>query len=552
MADVGRHIITDDGDRALIVGYTSTTVVTANILDGSFALVASPEAAGTWDLQDSPAAVLQATVAGPVGIAVNLNLFTTIGKTVTAAGWRSADAGRYVHILGGTVFITSITSDTIAAGRVVTYLEDWTSTVDYAIGNLWTCESPTWTDARGYPATITLGEQRLWAAGAAGEPDAIRATVTGDYYAFAPGGNDDNAIAYFLATNDVNIVRWLRFWKGLIVGAIGGETVLRGTNSGPLTPDAPDMLPQTTVGVAAIPPERLGNTMLFVDDSARAVHAWSYDVVTDSYEPDNLMDFANHLTDTYVFQRSAAQKTAHGHVRNLVWYVRSDGLLCCLTFNKKQQVIGWSRHSTATPGGTSTIMSAAVIRNPVKNRDDLWLSITRSINGTTQRTIEVMDWTRYLDCSIAYTGAATATITGLSHLNGDVVSIRGKDASGVWRLTATLTTPRLEGQGVPSLQGRVKGIGQMVARFYDTPCIQIGGVRYKGGGEGRGLTAGYSAAAVYVVPTGTSALAASGTDGEIELVGGTDYDRAGRVTISQDLPVGGTVLLLAAEVDVGA
>lgn len=572
-ADVGRHMQTADNALAIIVGYTSATVVTADILEGSFQLIGDPHASGEWWLLGSPNAVCQPSAAGPVGAVINLSLWTTTAKSVTVNGWRSADVGKHVHILGGTVKITSLTSAIVVTARVISYLLDYTSAVDYAVGGLWTAESETWTTPRGFPSAITLGEQRVLYSGAAGEPDTIRGTITGDYYNFTPGVDDDFALNYVVASEEVNLVQWLHFWRGLVVGTLGSEFVFQGPTNGPLTPSPPIVLSGSNYGSEAIRPIRIGRSLLFVELGARKVRGFAYEWTADSYQATDLTAFADHLTLSATLQRSAYQKTRY----SLVWYVRSDGVLPCLTFDDAHQVLGWSRHSSATPDGTSVVMSVAVVPNPVLKRDDLWVSITRSINSSTVRTIEVLDWDRFLDSSIKYSGAATATVTGLGHLEGDEVSIRGKDASGVWRLypnqtvasnqvtglsptvteaevgyviTASATTPRLEIQGAGTLQGRIKGFGAMLVRCYDTPVLKIAGVLYKGGSEGKALAAGYSAASVYVIPTGDDAIAPAADESDIELSPG-QYDRDGRITFTQDLPVGGTIIMTTAEVDVG-
>ena len=225
------------------------------------------------------------------------------------------------------------------------------------------------------------------------------------------------------------------------------------------------------------------------------------------------------------------------------------------------------------------IMGACCIPNPVTKQDELWLSVTRTINSATKRYIEVLDWSSFLDCSYTYTGAATATITGLNHLNGESVWIRGKDASGNWRLypKQTVTANQITGlsptvveaeigfyadanlvtlpaaiAGGPPVAGIQKGYGPLTLRCLNTPCLKIGSARYKGGaGASAGVEAGYTPGQVYVIPTGTSMIAQSTEDGEI-LIPRSGYDKVGRVSITQDLPLGGIVTLLSGELDLGA
>lgn len=522
-------------------------------------------ASGGWFLEGSPNAKCTASAAGPKNAVITL--------TLDAAGLRSGDVGKYVHLLEGTAKITAYIHTAQVNAEVISYLDSWTPSVNYALGGTWTMEAGTWTAGRGYPKAITIGQQRVWYAGAAGEPETIRGTTSGDYYAFTVGTYADDSLEYRLGTEEVNIVQWLHYWRGLVAGALGAEITVRSPSGDPLGGSVlPDIGPASTFGAEGPRPDRVGNVLLFIARGGRSVIAWGYDFASDAYDGVDMLEWANHFTQNYTLTRSTYQKTASGNIKGLVWYVRSDGQLCCLTFNSKQQVAAWSRHPL---GGTSpTVMSVATIPNPVLNRDDLWISVTRTIGGATKRYIEVLDFGRYLDCSVAYSGAATATISGLTHLNGETVWIRGKASTdGKWRIYpsqvvaggqvtglnptvteaeigfyagATATLPPVELAGALSLQGRPKGWGQATIRCYDTPLLKIGGVRYKA----KGSPAGYSAASVYVIPT-TDAIAPSGDWGEIEISGLADYDRTGQITFQQDLPVGGTLLMFVGDLDVG-
>ena len=67
------------------------------------------------------------------------------------------------------------------------------------------------------------------------------------------------------------------------------------------------------------------------------------------------------------------------------------------------------------------------------DRDEVWLIVKRTINGTTVRTVEflenqfetgdVQEDAFYVDSGITYSGASTTAMTGLDHLEGETVSI---------------------------------------------------------------------------------------------------------------------------------
>lgn len=149
----------------------------------------------------------------------------------------------------------------------------------------------------------------------------------------------------------------------------------------------------------------------------------------------------------------------------------------------------------------SVCESATVI--PGTNEDELWLSIKRTINGTTRRYVEVMstkfDTSRgsdkvtsiFADSALTYDSTATATLSGLDHLTGETATILGDGsvyanqtvASGsVSSLSPTVTKATV---GLPytstiktvrpeqrrddgSAQGRAKRLFEITFRFLDT------------------------------------------------------------------------------------
>ena len=575
-ADVGMQVVTDDGGRAFITAVPAGLLTyTVDILEGSFKLVAAPYASGEWDLRGVPRAWLKGS---PNFHTVGVGETTTISPkesdlTTNINSFRSGDVGKYLHFLGGTYKITVFTSAASIDARCINLATEASSTVTSASPGQWTMESDSWTAARGYPNSIALGEQRVWFAGAAGEPDTVRGTVTGDYYNLGPGDADDMACIYVIGTEEVNVAQWLHYWKGLVLGTLGNEITIRGSTGGadPLTPTSVAIAAHTAYGSESNVRNKVGNALLFVERSGRRVRELLYNYLTEAYEGDaeDLTVYADHLTLDYTFTDSAYLKTPS----NTLFYLRSEGTLAALLYSQKHKVSGWSRHSTVDSTGTSVIESIASIPNPVNKRDELWATIKRTINGSTVRYIEVYDPGKYLDCSKTYSGVATATITGLSHLAAESVQIRGKAADGIWRIypaqtvssnqvtglsptvtdaevglkiTATAVTPRLEVPGQPTLQGRKKSFGLVTLRCYDTPVLKVGGVYYKA----KGIVSGYAAASVFVIPTGTAAIAAAAADGDLVVpIGG--YDTEGRVTIVQDLPIPSTLTMLTAEVAVG-
>ena len=570
--DVGRVIKTSDGARVSITDFIDARNVHVQDI---LAPPATSYTSGNWWLEGSPSSVLYPSIAGPKGAIALLTAKASVGGG-TQDAFRSTDVGKYVIILGGVLHITSFVNATQVYAQILNTLTNWTSTVNYALGGEWTLEQPIWTASLGYPQVISLHQQRLLFGNSTAEPDTIRGSQIGDYFNFGTGLVDSSALEFVMATGAVCPIQWMEPVQALAVGTLSRGFFLGDRQGTPITPTSPKISPQNSAGANLIAPVVLENSLLFIVRGQRSVGEWLYNVLTDIAEVSDLLEYANHLTidvasdGDRIFLENAAQTQP----MPIAWYVRPDGTLCGLVYRRKQNVAAWFRVTTWRGTTQDVIESVAVIQNPVTFKDQAWLAINRG--GT--RSIEVMDAIpnpdRHMDASVKYSGPATSTITGLAHLNGLSVGIRGKDAGGTWRLypnqtvaggqvtglnptvveaevglvfPATATVPPAEFPGAQTIQGKPKSYGLMQVRTYDTPSLKIQSVRYPNDG--------YSASAVYVIPSsgipplGPLSPAKDWADFELATIG---VDRLAQVTFVQDIPLGGTVLMFCADLDVGA
>jgi len=572
VGDRGRYIATVDGGLAYITAVADGgNTCTVDILEGSFKLVAAPYAAGEWWLMGSP---LKPAKAGmPTSLGANVVITAReVDDSVAVNAFRtgSQSVGKYIHMLGGTAKIHTVNDSTNVTGTSLTLFSDGASTPAIAAGGAWTLEQASW-GAAAYPTAITIGEQRVWYAGAANEPDTLRSTVIGDYQNFAPGVNDDLSCIYTMSTDETQLVRWIHWWQGLVVGTLKKIIVMKSPTATGLTPTDLPNLSEYAGGCAAIQPFRAGNALLYVENGGKRVFQFEYNYLSDLYKATDLTQFADHLTWTYSFTDNAWAPSPD----NLGYYRRSDGTLCALVFNPDEKVIGWSRITTSTAAGQSDIESICTVFNPVKNRYELWAAIKRTINGSTVRYVEVLDPDRRLDCSYTYSGAAASEITGLNHLAAESVMVKsstavypaqtvtGNKVTGLVPnvtaaevgivFTATAKQARVEIPGAPTIQGALKTQGPILIRCLSTPVLSIGGVKYKrtSAYDPKGKPAGYSAASVFTIPT-TDAIASATESGDLIIPSdGTGWDYDGQITITQNLPLGGTVLMLSAKVTIG-
>jgi hypothetical protein len=311
-----------------------------------------------------------------------------------------------------------------------------------------------WHDADdlGYPAVVTFNEQRLCFGANPGGPQTFYGSVNADYENFAPtvedvGGDtpsavtDDSAIQYTLAANQVNVIRWMSPIRSLIIGTMGGIWPFQATSLlEPITPTNVNTRRSSSWGFANIEPMNIHDLVVAVSFSKLQVFSVGYDYDRDAFVPQNLTLLADHITKSGIVMLEQAREP-----NSMVLALRDDGVLAALTYYREQDVAGWARHilGGSFGSGNAVIESVAVIPSPSGDpssvgrdniaHDQIWLSVKRTIDGATYRSIEfiedefanddVAEDAYFVDCGLTYNSTPATEITGLDHLEGETVTI---------------------------------------------------------------------------------------------------------------------------------
>jgi hypothetical protein len=435
---VGRQLISGAG-LALITGYTSATVLTADITIG---FGGTALASGAWKLDVSPQAILKPSVKDPVASVIDLTasitraadltlsaktgaitvtasagifapgdvglsiyadsgvaaitaytsptqvdattsadfISTTYAKGgygVTGSAWRAEDVGKFVRINGGLCKVTSIVSSVQAKAVLLTALSGTVASPPLA----WTLEASVWSASAGYPRTLTLHEQRLVAAGSNALPQTIWGSRIGEYLDFTKGSNDDDAYSFTIAADEVNPISFLASLRNMVVHTYGGEFSLQGGVEKPITPTNVRIRPESAHGSKGVRPVTIGKESVFVQRAGRKVRAMGYRYDVDGYQAPDLTSLAEHITGAGVACMAYQQEPDM-----LLWAGLADGTLLSCTIDREQQVTGWARHYTE-----GAFESLATIPNG--DRDETWAIVRRTVNGQTVRYLEILDET---------------------------------------------------------------------------------------------------------------------------------------------------------------
>lgn len=284
-----------------------------------------------------------------------------------------------------------------------------------------------WSDMRGWPRAIGAFQQRHVYGGTDTDPRTLWHSVIGGTTDMASGTNDDDGFAYTLDSDrrDNGEIRWIVGAAGILhVGTTAGEFYGRSTDiDRAYSAATAKFTDDTDIGSADADPVVAFGKLAFLGKTKRNLHVPMLDN-TGEFVTDDLTQIARHILgagcDKIVFQRFPVP---------VIWGRRIDGQLVGVTFNPRQQVIGWHVH---TLGDGGQLVDLAVLPTASGVSEELWLIVRRG----TSHFVEVMQdpfvdldgivrglsdaWHQF--AAIRYTGAATTTISGLSHLNGRTVT----------------------------------------------------------------------------------------------------------------------------------
>jgi hypothetical protein len=402
----------------------------------------------------------------------------------------------YQHSATGYVKITAYTNATTVTALVKNdtgFLPDHVVLVANAT-KLWSFGS--FSSTTGFPRAIGFYEERLYFASTVSQPQTIFGSVSADFENHTPGINDDDGINVTIASDQVNVIKHLlpaRFLQLLTTSA--EFTLSGGAGSEPVTPTNVNVLRETTFGVGDVKPLRAGNSTIIIQKGGEKVKEITFDLDTDGLLGVDLTVLADHLargglTDV-VWQQEPEL---------ILWFVHADGRLIGLTYDRANATVGWHEHSL---GGSGIVESITAI--PSGSEDQVYLTVKRTINSVVVRHIvylkslyfndDVQD-AFFVDSGLTYDGSATATVTGLNHLEGVSVTILADGAAHADKTVSggTITLDRSAskihiGYGYTSLvetlrmeagaedgiaQGKIKRIHGVTARFYQTVGAELG------------------------------------------------------------------------------
>ncbi len=463
----------------------------------------------------------------------------------------------YKHDDTGYVEITAFTSSTVVTATVKEDDGGIAVLPDHIIGaanatKKWSLGA--FGGDQGYPRAVAFYEERLYFAGTTGQPQTIFGSVTADFENHTPGTEDDKAINVTIASDQVNVIKHMIQGRFLQILTSSAEfTMSGGSGTQPVTPTNVNVLRETTFGASDVRPVRAGSSTIMVQKGQTKVKEITFNLDVDGLTGRDLTVLAEHLARVGLDDMTWQQEP-----ELILWFVRSDGELLGLSYDPQNNTIAWHEH---TLGGTAVVESIASI--PSGSEDQVYLSVKRTINSVETRHIVYMkpiyfgaDVTDafYVDSGLTYDGAATTTISGLDHLEGETVQILADGAAHADKVVSggsitldrssskvhvgysydsVIQTLRMEAGADDGIsQGKIKRIHGVTVRFLDSVGAEVGP-------DANNLDR---------IPFRDSSMAMDEAvpmfDGDKEIFFPSGYDNDARVLVRQTQPLPMTVLAI--------
>lgn len=308
----------------------------------------------------------------------------------------------------GVVRITSYTSATSVGMEVLSRLHHTGATKTWQEGK--------YSDHRGWPSSVALFEGRLWFGGA----DQLAGSYSDDFTNYNVEEEGDSApIVRSVATGPVNKIQWMLDLARLIIGTSGAESVPRSNSfDEPMTVTNFSIKDASTYGSSDVQAVKIDRSGVFIHRSGKRAYDISYSVEANDYVSAEISRY-----NPTILAEGVKVMAVQRNPDTRVWFVLDDGSAVMLVLEKGEDVISWIQFGT-----DGLIEDVAVLPNT--EDDDVYMIVQRTINGSTKRFHEKLAYdhqsegttANYMaDSYIVVPVVASATVTGLSHLEGEDV-----------------------------------------------------------------------------------------------------------------------------------
>lgn len=226
--------------------------------------------------------------------------------------------------------------------------------------------------ANNYPSAVSFYQQRLLLAATNNAPDTVWASVTGRPFDFSvrfPLQDDDLVSWRQLSRQAIEIRHLVEIGRRLVAFTNIGEYIITGADDGVLRPGEVNPTVYSYNGANGLSPIVIDNTALYVQARGSRVLRISPEY-QDEPAGSDLSLLATHLLEGYEIVSWAYQEVPN----SLVWMVRNDGVLLCLSYVREAGITAWSKCDTqgfvesvcCVPEGNEDVVYLVVVHNGIR------------------------------------------------------------------------------------------------------------------------------------------------------------------------------------------
>lgn len=285
-----------------------------------------------------------------------------------------------------------------------------------------------WSDVLGYPEKLAFRGNRLFSS----RDNRLWGCRADDLDRYSPDeeagldvAQDGNFVSVDSSALDLTLlnlrgakIRWMFSDQVMHIGTDEGHYVLRGSTAfGPITPANASVVPQSRTRCADIKPVSF-ETLFFVDQSRKKLLRSDYNFRTDRYEETDMNFLADDILDGKVVKMVKIT-----YPWDMIWVVLEDGKMACMTYDKTNETIAWTKHQHAL--GNVKDMTTVVDAN---GQDRIYLTVD---DGSTVYAEKFADWmvnegdlaSEYVltdSTTVDNTGGTVSVVTGLDRFNGTI------------------------------------------------------------------------------------------------------------------------------------
>ena len=323
------------GAEIEITGYTSSTVVTGNVVDELKIRLSVLNPFRTID----GSAIVEVT---------HLSHGFAGGESITIEE-ASAVGGINASQLNGARTVGDIIDEntyTITAGSNANDSEDGggnVKVVTHAPTEDW--DEQSWSGVRGYPAAVTFHENRLCFGGTIAEPDNIWMSKVGNFFNFDVGdAADSDSIQIVAATGDVNQIRYMVSNRDLQIFTATGELYVPTYLNQAITPTNAQIRKQTPYGCEFVQPTSIDGATIFTEMGGKTVREYLYTDTEEAYTATSISTIASHLIDTPKYL--AVVHSGFGLPDSYAAFTLSNGDMTLFSSNRAEKKASWTRVTT--------------------------------------------------------------------------------------------------------------------------------------------------------------------------------------------------------------